>query len=81
MVVIASIIASFLRASDSEVSSPGTCRRWVIVVVITGAAAAAFLICPSHCVRPDGLLESFQTDFAEILKREHFSVAEFSDDI
>ena len=40
-----------------------------------------FLICPSHCVCPDGLLETFETDFAEILEREHFSFAEFSDDI
>ena len=43
--------------------------------------STAFLICPSHCVYPDGLLETFETDFAEILEREHFSFAEFSDDI
>jgi len=32
-------------------------------------------------VCPDGLLETFETDFAEILEREHLSFAEFSDDI
>jgi hypothetical protein len=32
-------------------------------------------------VCPDGLLETFEADFAEILEREQFSFAEFSDDI
>jgi hypothetical protein len=65
----------FVGLVAEDIAEMGDC------VGFTGAAAAAFLICPSHCVCLDGLLESFETDFAEILKREHLSFAEFSDDI